>query len=76
MTKEEFEAVAGDIDEYEPDALERANCPKAGNAGHRACGLCKHGRPRFTCLGCFEEPFASRSEMRRVKKQVPDCHDD
>ena len=40
VTRDEFEAVAGDIDEYEDDALERANCHKAGQVGHRACGLC------------------------------------
>ena len=76
MTREEFIIAAGCEPEEYDDGLERANCPKAGKPGHKLCGLCKHGTPRFCCLGCFEEPFASRSESRRIHKQVKDCHDD
>lgn len=51
MTKEEFMAVTGF--EPEQDDLERANCPKAGQLGHKACGVCEHGMPTWTCKDCF-----------------------
>jgi hypothetical protein len=39
------------------DDLERANCDKAGQIGHQACGICRHGEPRFTCVRCLQEIF-------------------
>lgn len=51
MTREEFINVVGQ--EPVKDDLPRANCKKAGKAGHRFCGVCpEHAKPRFFC-GCF-----------------------
>ena len=35
------------------DMLERVNCKRAGESGHRQCGWCSlHNKPRFEC-GCM-----------------------
>jgi hypothetical protein len=48
MDEHEFARVVGSPPEQ--DDLERANCPAAGQPGHRQCGVCDGcGRPRFTC---------------------------
>lgn len=54
MTREEFQRRTG----REPvnDDIERATCPLAGRIGHKHCGLCPHGLPRFeVCYGCHPE---------------------
>lgn len=48
MTREEFIKITGMAPMN--DDLERVNCPKAGQFGHKLCGVCPHGGPRF---GCF-----------------------
>jgi hypothetical protein len=36
------------------DDLERANCPKAGEIMHVACGWCdKHDKPKAECMECW-----------------------
>ena len=51
LTSKQFEELVG-APPVEDD-LERANCGKAGEAGHHMCGICKeHNKPRFIC-GCF-----------------------
>lgn len=35
------------------DDLDRCNCDKAGEQGHKACGICEHYRPVFECQTCF-----------------------
>ena len=29
---------------------ERANCKRAGRAGHSLCGWCRHGLPMLMCM--------------------------
>jgi len=49
-TAEEFEAAMGRPPEF--DDLERVNCDKVGEPGHRYCGWCNtHNKPNFAC-GC------------------------
>ena len=62
MTTEEFEKVVGRPPVE--DDMERANCEKAGWAGHHQCGICtEHGKPRFTC-GCLYTIHVSHSQER------------
>lgn len=52
ITAERFEKAAG----HPPvqDDLERANCPKAGQPMHVACGWCrKHDKPMAECMQCW-----------------------
>lgn len=54
MDAREFAAIFGR--EPENDDLDRINCPKAGTLGHRYCGVCSHGLPRFeVCFKCHPE---------------------
>jgi len=48
MTAEEFKEMTGaDPDQ---DDLERVNCDRVGEYGHRSCGVCpEHNLPRFMC---------------------------
>jgi hypothetical protein len=53
MTREQFIVRFG----YEPidDDLERVECARAGQFGHRQCGMCeRHECPRFQC-GCLAQ---------------------
>lgn len=48
VSAEQFKRATG----REPvdDDLERANCPKQGQLGHRSCGWCLYDNlPRFMC---------------------------
>jgi len=48
ITKEKFQEATGRLPEH--DDLERANCEKAGQIGHFACGWCVIcDKPRFEC---------------------------
>lgn len=52
MTSEEFRSRFGR--DPENDDLDRVNCEKAGLRGHKSCGLCQHGLPRFqVCYDCY-----------------------
>lgn len=67
MTAEEFKAATG----VEPthDDLERANCPKAGEFGHWACGVCKdHGKPVFACTVCMEKAVHEKFNVKPKEK--------
>lgn len=63
ITAQQFEERFGVAPEQ--DDLERANCPEAGLAGHKQCGVCeKHQKPRFIC-GCYTH-VVKFYESRRV----------
>ena len=50
MDKAEYKRLTGT--KPDQDDLERVNCSKAGEIGHRQCGWCgNHKLPRFQC-GC------------------------
>ena len=54
MNAEEFEKVVGRKPEL--DDLDRANCDKVGEPGHRQCGICsKCGKPVFICMCKFNQ---------------------
>lgn len=57
MNEQEFEQITG----HKPkdDDLERTNCPDEGKFGHWQCGVCEHGRPRFTCtnMNCLTKHY-------------------
>lgn len=49
MNAKEFKELTGC--EPENDDLDRVNCPKAGEQGHKQCGICPDcGQPRFCCV--------------------------
>ena len=58
MTADQFEAATSYTPEQ--DDLERVNCDHVGEPGHRDCGLCDHGQPRFLCRECFAIPYGQR----------------
>lgn len=48
MTPEQFQVATGRVPER--DELERVNCDKVGEKGHRLCGWCiPCNRPRYDC---------------------------
>ena len=50
-TDTDFKHMTGRDSSY--GDLERVNCDKAGDTGHRQCGVCpEHDKPRFVC-GCL-----------------------
>lgn len=50
MNRDEFETITESTPEH--DDLERVNCPRAGEIGHRMCGVCsKCGCPLFIPCG-------------------------
>ena len=50
ISKFKFRRAVGEWPIY--DDMERVNCPKAGEDGHRQCGWCEeHNKPRMMC-GC------------------------
>lgn len=51
MTEQEFEKIVGRPPE--DDDMDRVNCDRAGKPGHHQCGVCEHGRPKFTCNECW-----------------------
>lgn len=66
MNREQFITITG----FEPvnDNLERANCDKAGQAGHISCGVCTGcGRPLFIC-GC--NIMEHLSEIKRLSDEI------
>ncbi len=67
MSKTAFRKATGRAAEL--DDLERANCSKAGKPGHRACGICKHGKPVFECQPCFKSKFRNNP----IAKQKCEC---
>lgn len=51
ITPLDFKHMTGRDHSY--DDLERVNCNKVGDVGHRQCGVCpEHDKPRFIC-GCM-----------------------
>lgn len=38
------------------DDMARVNCKNAGKLGHKDCGICAHGVPKFIyCEKCYEK---------------------
>lgn len=55
MNADQFKDAVGRDPEH--DDLDRANCKKAGELGHHACGICAdHKLPVFECAVCFPLP--------------------
>ena len=60
MNTDEFWRLFGRAPEL--DDLDRANCDRAGQPGHRLCGICTHGYPVFLCTECAEEAMRKAIE--------------
>lgn len=71
LTAQDFTILLGR--EPEGDDLDRANCPKAGAAGHSQCGMCpEHKKPRLECCCVLRsdpnhEPELDLSEPRELE---------
>ena len=54
-TTQDFKDATGYLPNGDVDDLDRCNCIKAGQAGHRTCGICKHNQPLFLCPDCIRD---------------------
>lgn len=73
MNAQEFFEVVGR--EPEQDDLARANCEKAGQVGHKSCGICSIcGKPNFICFGHevteLDTLRAQNEKLREALRQI------
>lgn len=54
MTEQDFLTKTGHKPTH--DDLDRVNCQLAGQIGHKYCGVCEHGLPKFeVCYQCHPD---------------------